>query len=284
MSSLPSAAFSGGPSSNTLLGALSPADLAELSAHLQPTYLRLGEVVCEPGCRQIHAYFPTSAIISLLNLLANGASAEIAVVGFDGVVGVGLFMGGGSMATRAVVQSEGWAYRLNGAQLITEFARGAAFQQLLLRYTQQLITQLGQTVICNRHHSIDQQLCRWLLSSLDRLSGPVLRMTQELIANMLGVRREGVTAAAGRLQDAGLIRYRRGVIVVLDRAGLEARCCDCYSAVKLESHRIMAFPAPPQVPAVPRYANIGGRPATERPVPAGRLRIPFTRNASIISR
>jgi CRP-like cAMP-binding protein len=171
--------------------------------------------------------------------MADGASAEIAVVGNEGLVGVALFMGGESTPSRAVVQSEGWAYRLKGQLLKEEFERGGAMQHLLLRYTQALLTQMAQTAVCNRHHSIDQQLCRWLLLSLDRLASDELTMTQELIANMLGVRREGVTEAAGKLQSAGLIHYSRGRITVADRAGLEARCCECYSVVKRESDRLL---------------------------------------------
>lgn len=205
----------------------------------------LGSAVYESGAQLDHVYFPTSAIISLLYVLADGASAEIAVVGNEGLVGVALFMGGETTPSRAVVQSAGWAYRLRGQLLKDEFTRGGAMQHLLLRYTQALLTQMAQTAVCNRHHSIDQQLCRWLLLSLDRLPSKDLTMTQELIANMLGVRREGVTEAAGKLQAVGLIKYNRGRISVIDRDGLEARCCECYAVVKRESDRLL-----PGVPAV----------------------------------
>jgi CRP-like cAMP-binding protein len=184
-------------------------------------------------------YFPTTSIVSLLYVMADGASAEIAVVGNEGVIGVSLFMGGETTPSRAVVQSAGYAYRLSGQLLKEEFTRAGAMQHLLLRYTQALITQMAQTAVCNRHHSLDQQLCRWLLLSLDRLASNELVMTQELIANMLGVRREGVTEAAGRLQSAGLIEYRRGHITVINRAGLEARTCECYAVVKKESDRLL---------------------------------------------
>jgi CRP-like cAMP-binding protein len=227
------------PRTNRLLAALPDADWQRIEPHLKPVQLSLGDAVYESGARLDHVYFPTTAIVSLLYVMANGASAEIAIVGNDGIVGVALFMGGESTPSRAVVQSEGWAYRLRGHLLKEEFVRGGDVQHLLLRYTQALITQMAQTAVCNRHHSIDQQLCRWLLLSLDRIDSDELTMTQELIANMLGVRREGVTDAAGKLQDAGLIRYRRGHISVLDRAGLEARCCECYSVVKRESDRLV---------------------------------------------
>ncbi len=228
------------PLENRLLAALPPEDWAALVGDLDPVHLPLGLVIYESGTRPTHVHFPTTAIVSLLYVLENGSSAEIAIVGNDGLVGISLFMGGDSTPSRAVVQSEGWAYQLSAERLKAEFARGAAMQQILLRYTQALITQMTQTAVCNRHHSIDQQLCRWLLLSLDRLPGNDLRMTQELIANMLGVRREGVTEAAGHLQDAGLIRYSRGRITVLDRPGIEARCCECYSVVRRESERLMS--------------------------------------------
>jgi CRP-like cAMP-binding protein len=189
-----------------------------------------------------HVYFPTDGIVSLLYVMKNGASAEIAIVGNEGVVGVALFMGGESTPSRAIVQSEGNSYRLRADYLREEFERGGTLQHLLLRYTQTLITQMAQTAVCNRHHTIEQQLCRWLLLSLDRLPSDELQMTQELIANMLGVRREGVTAAAGHLQNAGLIQYRRGHIKVLDRAGLERRVCECYGVVKAESDRLLQRP------------------------------------------
>jgi CRP-like cAMP-binding protein len=186
-----------------------------------------------------HVYFPVDSIVSLLSVMADGASAEIAVVGNDGVVGISLFMGGESTTSRAVVQSAGHAYRAKGAVLKLEFTRAGAMQHLLLRYTQALLTQMAQTAVCNRHHSLDQQLCRWLLVSLDRLPSNELSMTQDLIANMLGVRREGVNEAAGKLQEAGLIHYSRGRIVVLDRPGIEARTCECYAVVKRESDRLL---------------------------------------------
>jgi CRP-like cAMP-binding protein len=199
----------------------------------------LGEVLYESGGQLRHAYFPTTCIVSLLYVMENGASAEIAVVGNEGLVGVALFMGGGTMPNRAVVQSAGHAYRLRGALMQQEFDRYGALLRLLLRYTQALITQMAQTAVCNRHHSVDQQLCRWLLLSLDRLPSNHLVMTQELIANMLGVRREGVTEAAGKLQQAGLIHYSRGHITVVDRPGLEARVCECYQVVRAEFDRLL---------------------------------------------
>jgi CRP-like cAMP-binding protein len=201
--------------------------------------MRLGEVVYEPGATLSHVYFPTTAIVSLLYVLENGESAEIAVVGYEGIVGVSLFMGGKSAPSRAVVQSGGQGFRLRAAILQEQFDQAGPVLHLLLRYTQALLTQMGQTAVCNRHHSLDQQLCRWLLLSLDRLQGDVLVMTQELIANMLGVRREGVTECAVRLQRAGLIRYSRGRISVLDRPGLEKRSCECYAVVKREYDRLL---------------------------------------------
>jgi CRP-like cAMP-binding protein len=207
----------------------------------------LGEVLYESGIQMHHVYFPTTSIVSLLCVMEDGASAEIAVVGNEGIVGVSLFMGGETTPSRAVVQSAGHAYRLQGQLLKDEFYRAGPMQRLLLRYTQALLTQMAQTAVCNRHHSLDQQLCRWLLLSLDRLPSNELIMTQELIANMLGVRREGVTEAAGNLQKGGLIEYHRGHITVLDRAGLEARACECYSVVKKECDRLLpevSAPAP----------------------------------------
>lgn len=206
---------------------------------LEPVQLRLGEVIYESGATLSHVYFATSAIISLLYVTQNGESAEIAVVGNDGIVGISLFMGGESTTTRAVVQSAGQAFRLKAQSLKEEFDKSGPVQHLLLRYTQALITQMAQTAVCNRHHSLDQQLCRWLLLSLDRLDGRELIMTQELIANMLGVRREGVTESALKLQQAGLIRYARGRIAVLDRAKLEKRTCECYSVVRKEYARLL---------------------------------------------
>jgi len=199
----------------------------------------LGQTVSEPGVTLRHVYFPTTCIVSLLYVMEDGASAEIAVVGNEGIVGVSLFMGGETTTSRAVVQSAGHAYRLQGQLLKDAFFRAGPMQRLLLRYTQALLTQMAQTAVCNRHHSVDQQLCRWLLLSLDRLPSNQLTMTQELIANMLGVRREGVTEAAGRLQHAGLIEYHRGHITVVDRPGLEARVCECYEVVKKEFDRLL---------------------------------------------
>lgn len=204
----------------------------------------LGEVVYESGRQLNHVYFPTTCIVSMLYVLENGASAEIAVVGYEGLVGVSIFMGGMSTPSRAVVQSAGSAYRLPAATMMAEFNRGGGLQHLMLRYTQALITQMTQTAVCNRHHSVDQQLCRWLLLSIDRLPSEELTMTQELIANMLGVRREGVTEAAGKLQDAGVISYRRGHIKVLNRPKLEKMSCECYEVVRRETARLL-----PQVTA-----------------------------------
>ena len=224
---------------NRLLAALPAAEWVRWQPMLEPVTLPLGRVLYESGARLTHAYFPTTAIVSLLNVLASGASAEIAVVGCEGIVGISLFRGGESTTTRAVVQSAGAGFRLRASALLQEFNRAGPVLHLLLRYTQALITQMAQTAACNRHHSLDQQLCRWLLMSLDRLAGADLIMTQELIANMLGVRREGVTEAAGRLQKAGLIAYHRGHITVRDREGLAARTCECYQAVKREYDRLL---------------------------------------------
>jgi CRP-like cAMP-binding protein len=227
------------PDRNHLLAALPAADFRRIQPHLKLVPMPLGDVLYESGIMLRYVYFPTDSIVSLLYVMADGASAEIAVVGNEGVIGVSLFMGGETTPSRAVVQSAGNAYRLSGAVLKEEFTRAGAMQHLLLRYTQALITQMAQTAVCNRHHSLDQQLCRWLLLSLDRLNTNHLVMTQELIANMLGVRREGVTEAAGRLQAVGLISYSRGHISVLDRAGLEARTCECYAVVKKECDRLL---------------------------------------------
>lgn len=205
----------------------------------------LGQVLYESGDELIYTYFPTTCIVSLLYVMENGQSAEIAVIGNEGIVGVALFMGGKTMPNRAVVQSAGHAYRLRGQHLLQEFNRYGELLHLLLRYTQALITQMAQTAVCNRHHSVDQQLCRWLLLSLDRLAGDQLVMTQELIANMLGVRREGVTEAAGSLQKAGLIKYTRGRITVINRPGLEERVCECYQVVKTEFDRLLPHRCPP---------------------------------------
>ena len=227
------------PRQNYLLRALPAPETERLFPYLELVAMPLGHVLYESGSRLRHVYFPTTSIVSLLYVMADGASAEIAVVGNEGMVGVALFMGGETTPSRAVVQSAGHAYRLKGQFLKDEFTRAAALQHLLLRYTQALLTQMAQTAVCNRHHSVDQQLCRWLLLSLDRLPTNKLSMTQELIANMLGVRREGVTEAAGKLQAAGLIRYSRGHITVLDRPRLEAQCCECYEVVKKEFDRLL---------------------------------------------
>ncbi len=227
------------PRQNHLLAAM-PADAwARWEPHLEPVDMPLGDVLYESGNRLGHVYFPTTSIVSLLYVLEDGASAEIAVVGNEGIVGISLFMGGESTPSRALVQSAGKGYRLKAHLMLEEFNRAGPVLHLLLRYTQALITQMSQTAVCNRHHTLDKQLCRWLLLSLDRLQSSELVMTQEMIANMLGVRREGVTEAAGHLQQAGLIRYRRGHITVLDRAGLEARTCECYAVVKKEYDRLL---------------------------------------------
>ena len=226
---------------NHVLAALPAADLERLEPHLEPFPLPLGLRLYESGGRMTHVYFPTEGIVSLLYVMENGASAEIAVTGNEGLVGVSLFMGGGSTPSSALVQSAGHAYRLGAKVLKREFERGGELQHLLLRYTQALITQMAQTAVCNRHHSVEQQFCRWLLLSLDRLPSNEVHMTQELIANMLGVRREGVTEAARRLQDDALIRYQRGRIAVLDRPKLEMRVCECYAVVKRETDRLLAY-------------------------------------------
>ena len=228
-----------GPIENHLLAALSPPERERVFAQLELVPMRLGDVLYESGRTPTHVYFPTDCIVALLYLLENGTSAEMAVVGNEGLIGVALFMGGETTPSRAVVQSAGSAFRLSSAALKQEFHRGGAVQLLLLRYTQALLTQMTQTAACNRHHSVDQRLCRWLLLSLDCVRSNQLNMTQELIASMLGVRREGVTEAAGNLQRAGLIRYNRGRITVLDRRGLEARVCECYATVKKEFARLL---------------------------------------------
>ena len=233
------------PRQNHLLAALPEAVLNAWLPQLESVDLQLGQVLYESGGTLSHVYFPTTAIVSLLYVMENGASAEIAVVGNEGLVGVSLFMGGESTPSRAVVQSAGRGFRLLAAVMKAEFDRAGPVLHLLLRYTQALITQMSQTAVCNRHHSLDQQLCRWLLLSLDRLQGSELVMTQELIANMLGVRREGVTEGALKLQRAKLIRYTRGRITVLDRPGLEQRTCECYAVVKKEYDRLL--PATPAV-------------------------------------
>lgn len=230
------------PQQNQLLAALPAADRERIYPHLQLVSMPLGKVLYESGDVLRHVYFPVDSIISLLYVLADGASAEISVVGNDGLIGIALFMGGETTPSRAIVQSAGYAYRLIGQRLKDEFRRNGELQLLLLRYTQALITQMAQTAVCNRHHTVDQQLCRWLLLSLDRLSSNRLTMTQELIANMLGVRREGVTESAGKLERLGAIRYARGKITVLDRPLMERLCCECYAVVKRESDRLLPRP------------------------------------------
>ncbi len=231
------------PRQNHLLRALPDGDYERIAANLELVPLKLADVLYEPGVQLRYVYFPTTAIVSLLYVMEDGASAEIAIVGNEGILGISLFMGGETTPSRAVVQSAGYGYRLRAQVLKDEFRRVGPFLHLLLRYTQALITQMAQTAVCNRHHSVDQQLCRWLLLSLDRLASNELSMTQELIANMLGVRREGVTEAAGKLQEAGLIHYRRGQITVVDRTRLEARACECYQVVKTEFDRLLPYVA-----------------------------------------
>jgi CRP-like cAMP-binding protein len=227
------------PRRNQLLAVLPAAEWVRWQPHLELVSMPLGKALYESGGKLGHVYFPTTAIVSLLYVMEDGASAEIAVVGHEGVVGVSLFMGGESTTSRAVVQSAGHGFRLRSSIMMQEFNRAGPVMHLLLRYTQALITQMAQTAVCNRHHSLDQQLCRWLLLSLDRLETRELVMTQELIANMLGVRREGVTEAAGNLQADGLITYRRGHITVVDRPGLERRTCECYAVVRREYERLL---------------------------------------------
>ena len=228
------------PNQNHLLAALLDNDFNRLAPHLELIPMPLGDVISESGSKPGYAYFPTTAIISMHYLLENGGSSEIAGVGNEGVFGISLFMGGDTTPSRAVVQTGGFGYRLKAQVLLDEFNRAGPVMRLLLRYTQALITQMSQTAVCNRHHSVDQQLCRWLLLTLDRLPNNELTITQELIANMLGVRREGVTEAAGKLQAAGYIRYRRGHITVIDRLGLERSVCECYRVVKQEVARLLS--------------------------------------------
>ncbi len=227
------------PSENHLLSAMPREEYERIQDELELVHLPLGDSVCEPYVEMKHVYFPIDAIVSLLCVMEDGGSAEIAVVGFEGIVGVSLFMGGETTPSRAVIQSGGYAYKLPGNVLKAAFYRAGPMQRLLLRYTQALLTQMGQTAVCNRHHTLDQQLCRWLLLSHDRLRSDELYMTQELIANMLGVRREGVTEAANKLQKDGLIAYRRGHITILERTELEARTCECYEVVKQEYERLL---------------------------------------------
>lgn len=232
------------PTENHLLAALTPEERDRIFPHLQPVDMPLGKVLYESGDTLRYVYFPGDCIVSLLYLLLDGGSAELAVVGNEGLIGVALFMGGETVPHRAIVQSRGCAYRLGGQRLKDEFHRSGPLQRLLLRYTQALITQMAQTAVCNRHHAVDQQLCRWLLLSLDRLPSNELTMTQELIADMLGVRREGVTEAAGKLQRLGVIHYSRGHITVLDRPRLEQLTCECYSVVKRETDRLLPYLRP----------------------------------------
>jgi len=227
------------PKQNRLLAALPDEDFQQIAKQLEQVSLPLGKSIYESGDQLEHIYFPINCILSLLYVMKNGASAEIAVAGNEGLVGIALFMGGGSTPSRAVVQSAGQSYRMKGALLKQEFDQSHALQVCLLRFTQALITQMSQTAVCNRHHSVDQQLCRWLLLSLDRLASNRLEMTQELIANMLGVRREGVTEAAGKLQAKGIIQYSRGHITILDRPALESQVCECYQVVKTEYERLL---------------------------------------------
>lgn len=227
------------PAANLLLGALPLEDLRRILPALEPVTLSLEETLCEAYSQMEHVYFPVDCIVSLLGIMADGRSAEVSVVGNEGVVGVSIFMGGDTNPSRAAVQVGGLAYRLSGIALKEEFYYGGAMQQLLLRYTLALLTQTAQTIVCNRHHTVDQQLCRWLLLSIDRLDSNQLNMTQELIANMLGVRRQGVAEVARKLQKAGLINYHRGHIEILDREGLENRACECYQVVKTEYQRLV---------------------------------------------
>jgi CRP-like cAMP-binding protein len=227
------------PRHNHLLAAIPEVEWKRFAPHLVPVQLALGDVIYESGSAQPYVYFPTDSIVSLLYVMEDGASAEIAIVGNEGLVGISLFMGGGTTPDRAVVQSAGHAFRMRAQHVRDEFVLAGPVQQLFLRYTQALLTQMGQTAVCNRHHTVDQQLCRWLLMSLDRLPSNELTMTQELIANMLGVRREGVTEAAGKLQRAGVIKYNRGRIRVLDRPRLEGMACECYDVVRKEFARLL---------------------------------------------
>jgi len=236
----------GNPNQNRLLAALPTAEFERLAPRLELVPLLLGEMLYEPGEQLEHAYFPVSAIVSLHYVMATGASASVAGVGSEGVVGISLFMGGESTPSSAVVQTAGHAYRLERRLLKQEFDRCGPMQRLLLRYTQALMAQMTQTAVCNRHHSVEQQLCRWLLVTLDRVPSGQIVMTQELVAGMLGVRREGITEAAGRLQHAGIIRNRRGHIAVLERAGLETRVCECYAVVKKEFGRLLSDMRPRQ--------------------------------------
>jgi CRP-like cAMP-binding protein len=234
------------PRQNHLLAALPAAEFERLRPHLELVPMPLGEVLYESGGQLQHVYFPTTSIISLHYVMEDGSSAEIAGVGNEGILGISLFMGGNTTPSRAVIQTAGHGYRLKAQFMMEEFNRAGVMLRLLLRYTQALITQMSQTAVCNRHHSLEQQLCRWLLLTLDRLPSNELVMTQELVASMLGVRREGVTEAAGKLQHAGIISYRRGHITVLDRSGLETHACECYKVVKKEFDRLLSDVRNPQ--------------------------------------
>lgn len=235
------------PKYNNLLNALPSDEYERIFPYLELIEMPLGSVLYESGEKLHHVHFPMDCIVSLLYVMEDGSSAEIAVVGFEGAIGLALFMGGQTMPNRAVVQSAGFSYRIRSNLFMQEFDRHGEMLHIMLKYTQALITQMAQTAVCNRHHSVDQQLCRWLLLSLDRLPSNELIMTQELIANMLGVRREGVTEAAGRLRDAGLIQYNRGHIIVLDRKGLEARVCECYQVVRSEFDRLLPAAKRPEI-------------------------------------
>ena len=251
------------PNQNYLLAALPTAEFERIATHLEPVVMPLGQVLYESGGQLRQVYFPTSAIVSLHYVMENGASSEIAGVGNEGVLGIAHFMGGNTTPSRAIVQTAGHGYQLKVPLLMQEFNRGGVLQHLLLRYTQALLTQISQTAVCNRHHSVEQQLCRWLLLTLDRLPSNELTMTQELIASMLGVRREGITEAAGHLQQAGCIRYRRGHISVLDRSALESRVCECYAVVKKEHDRLLCDVRNRQAPPVTSPSPL----ANSRPMP-----------------
>lgn len=244
---------------NHLLDALTGAEKDRLFPHLEWVPLELGDVLYDTNEKQHHVFFPTDAIVSLLYVTEDGSSAEISMVGNEGMIGIALLTGDGTMPNRAVVQNPGHAFRIKGSLMRREFARKERLHDMLLRYAQTLFAQTAQTAVCNRFHTVDQQLCRWLLLSVDRLGSDEIKMTQELIANMLGVRREGVTEAAGRLQKANVIKYRRGHIKILDRLRLEKNCCECYEAVKRETERMLDFPLPPSGRVVPISARAAAR-------------------------
>jgi CRP-like cAMP-binding protein len=248
---------------NHLLAALSASELLHFAHHLEIVHLQLGEVLYSPGCKLHHAYFPTNSIVSLIIDMENGSSSEIAGIGNEGILGAALFMGGESMPHYAVVQSDGYAFKVDAAVIKKEFNRNGELHHLLLKYTQAFITEISQTAVCNRYHSLDQQLCRLLLMTLDRLNGKQLNITQELMAHLLGVRREGVTEAAGNLQRAGLIHYKRGHITVLNRKGLEERVCECYQVVKTEYDRLLPHTSiPPNISSIhsPRHFDVHALP------------------------